>query len=167
MYPRCFVTLCLLAIGAALSGCASSAPSKRAAPVVASQARAPEFDRGATAASIAQQQLGVRYRYGGASPTAGFDCSGLVHYSYRRAGLQVPRTSQAQFDAAQKIALTDARPGDILFFRDQTKLSHVGIYLGQRRFVHAPSSGRAVSVGRLDNPYYREHFVATGRLASQ
>jgi cell wall-associated NlpC family hydrolase len=167
MCSRSTIALCLLSIGPILTGCAASGARKPAPLTAAHQAREPQLDRAAAAASIAQQQLGVRYHYGGANPSAGFDCSGLVFYSYRQAGLHVPRTSQAQYTAAQKIALADARPGDVLFFRDQTKLSHVGIYLGQRRFVHAPSSGRSVSVGRLDSPYYREHFVAVGRLVSQ
>jgi cell wall-associated NlpC family hydrolase len=76
----------------------------------------------------------------------------------------VPRTSQSQFDAARKISLEDAAEGDLLFFRDQEKLSHVGIYLGDGRFVHAPSSGKSVSVASLDETYYRQYLVAVGRL---
>ena len=113
---------------------------------------------------IAQQQIGVNYRYGGMNPTTGFDCSGLVFYSYTQAGVSVPRTSREQFSAARKISLADAQPGDVVFFQDQEKLSHVGIYLGQRRFIHAPSSGRTVSVANIDAPYYQEHLVAVGRL---
>jgi len=125
------------------------------------------MDRGQRAALIAQQQLGISYRYGGTTPSAGFDCSGLVHYSYAQAGLSVPRTSREQFRAARKIALADAQPGDVVFFQDQEKLSHVGIYLGQRQFIHAPSSGRTVSVAHIDSPYYQEHLVAVGRLTSR
>jgi cell wall-associated NlpC family hydrolase len=113
---------------------------------------------------IAERQLGVRYRYGGTSPSSGFDCSGLVHYSFSQAGVTVPRTSREQFRTARKIALNDARPGDIVFFQDQEKLSHVGIYLGGDRFVHAPSSGKTVSIARIDTPYYQQHLVAVGRL---
>ena len=136
-------------------------PSPRPA-VVTRQPSAPIET--ALAASIAQQQIGVRYRFGGTTPSTGFDCSGLVHYSYSQAGLPVPRTSRDQFRAARKIALDEAQPGDIVFFQDQEKLSHVGIYLGNRRFVHAPSSGKTVSVARIDTPYYQEHLVAVGRL---
>ena len=106
----------------------------------------------------------MSYRYGGMSPATGFDCSGLVYYSYAEAGVPVPRTSTDQFRAARKISLADAQPGDVVFFQDQEKLSHVGIYLGQRRFIHAPSSGRTVSVANIDSPYYQEHLVAVGRL---
>ena len=108
--------------------------------------------------------VGVPYRYGGAHPDDGFDCSGLVYYSYSSNGQVVPRTSQAQFDAARKIPLAQAAEGDLLFFQDQEKLSHVGIYLGDGQFVHAPSSGDSVRVASVDAPYYQRHLVAVGRL---
>jgi len=127
---------------------------------------APQIDSGTHAALIAQRQVGISYRYGGTSPSAGFDCSGLVYYSFSQAGISVPRTSRDQFRVARKISLKDARPGDIVFFQDQEKLSHVGIYLGERRFVHAPSSGKSVSIAHIDSPYYQEHLVAVGRLAA-
>jgi cell wall-associated NlpC family hydrolase len=154
--------MCLLSLCAMLPGCATRVPGVAATPPE-SHAIA-RLERGERAASIARQQIGVPYRYGGTSPSAGFDCSGLVHYSYAQAGLSVPRTSQEQFKAARKIALSDARPGDVVFFTDQQKLSHVGIYLGEHRFVHAPATGRTVSVARIDTPYYQEHLVAVGRL---
>jgi cell wall-associated NlpC family hydrolase len=108
--------------------------------------------------------VGVPYRYGGDDPDEGFDCSGLVYYAYTSSGHGVPRTSQDQFDAARKITLADAAEGDLVFFRDQEKLSHVGIYLGDGRFVHAPSSGGSVRVADLESPYYQRHLVAVGRL---
>jgi cell wall-associated NlpC family hydrolase len=108
--------------------------------------------------------VGVRYRYGGASPDEGFDCSGLVYYAYTSNGQAVPRTSQAQFDAASQISLAEATPGDLLFFRDQEKLSHVGIYLGDGEFVHAPSTGDSVRVASIEASYYRQNLVAVGRL---
>ncbi|MNC98737.1 Murein DD-endopeptidase MepH precursor [compost metagenome] len=64
----------------------------------------------------------------------------------------------------RKISVGDADPGDLMFFQDQTKLSHVGIYLGDGRFVHAPASGQNVAVSSLDTPYYQAHLVAVGRL---
>ena len=115
-------------------------------------------------AELALSMVGVQYRYGGADPREGFDCSGLVYYTYTSKGLSVPRTSQAQFSAARTISLAQAAEGDLLFFRDQKKLSHVGIYLGDGRFVHAPSSGDAVRVASIDAPYYQRHLIAVGRL---
>ena len=76
----------------------------------------------------------------------------------------MPRTSRELFRAARKISIGEADPGDLMFFQDQTKLSHVGIYLGDGRFVHAPANGQNVAVGSLDSHYYREHLVAVGRL---
>jgi len=108
--------------------------------------------------------VGVKYRYGGSDPSAGFDCSGLVYYTFSSNGHPVPRTSREQFAAARKIPLADAVEGDLVFFRDQEKLSHVGIYLGDGQFVHAPSSGGTVSVANLDAPYYQRHLVGVGRL---
>lgn len=156
----------LLAVTVILSGCAQAPARPTAAATRPPHALIPQGDRGERAAWIAREQVGVSYQYGGMSPTTGFDCSGLVHYSYAQAGVTVPRTSRDQFRASQKISLADARPGDILFFQDEEKLSHVGIYLGQRRFVHAPSSGRTVSVADIDSPYYQTHLVAVGRLTS-
>jgi cell wall-associated NlpC family hydrolase len=115
-------------------------------------------------AELALSMVGVPYRYGGADPGHGFDCSGLVYYTYSSHGQAVPRTSQAQFEAALEIPLDEASAGDLLFFQDEVKLSHVGIYLGDRRFVHAPSSGDEVSVASVDAPWYRRHLVAVGRL---
>ena len=158
-------SLCLICNFAVLGACASSGSTTYVIPDRAHNVpAAPRLDRGEHAALIAQQQIGVRYRYGGTTPGSGFDCSGLVYYSFLQAGLNVPRTSSEQFRAARKIALKDAQPGDIVFFQDQAKLSHVGIYLGGSRFVHAPSSGKTVSIAQIDSPYYQEHLVAVGRL---
>jgi cell wall-associated NlpC family hydrolase len=116
------------------------------------------------AAQTATAMIGTPYRYGGSSPKAGFDCSGLVQYSYLQAGMRAPRTSRAQFDAARPISLAEAEPGDLLFFRYDRKISHVAIYLGDDRFVHAPSRGKQVSVASLKDPHYQQHFLQAGRL---
>ena len=71
---------------------------------------------------------------------------------------------EAQFAAARPVTLAEAAEGDLLFFRDQEKLSHVGIYLGDGEFVHAPSSGDTVRVARIDSAYYQTHLIAVGRL---
>ena len=100
--------------------------------------------------------VGKPYKYGGASP-AGFDCSGLVHYSYRQAGLSVPRSTAEQRRLSQRIKQAELKPGDLLFFDERGKKhSHVGIYVGDGRFVHAPSSGKSVRNDTLDNPYWRK-----------
>lgn len=118
------------------------------------------------AAAIAKQLLGVPYRYGGASPK-GFDCSGLVYYAYGQAGAAVPRTTAALYRTAVPIDPRKARPGDLLFFQIGGRISHVGIYAGEGRFIHAPSSGKKVVSGRLDSPYWRDHLIAAGRLSAR
>ena len=112
----------------------------------------------------ARQQIGVPYRYGGSTPK-GFDCSGLVHYAYQRAGIKVPRTTGGLMRMAHRVPLSQLRPGDVLFFRiAPPKISHVGLYIGGSRFVHAPSSGKKVSYASLKNEYWKHHLVSAGRL---
>jgi cell wall-associated NlpC family hydrolase len=156
----------LAAIAAATAGCAGArvAPVAEAPRRMTVEPRIADAAVGGAIADVAMGMVGTRYRYGGTDPLEGFDCSGLVYYAYEQAGYRVPRASQELFRAARKISLGDADPGDLMFFQDQTKLSHVGIYLGDGLFVHAPASGRNVAVGSLESPYYQEHLVAVGRL---
>ena len=157
-------TLAVFAALLALAGCASSSSISRSTARETRTASVRVDTPGHYVARLARNMVGVPYRYGGSDPASGFDCSGLVYYSYSEAGVSVPRSSQDLFSAVTKIALDDAEPGDLIFFQDQEKLSHVGIYLGNRTFVHAPSSGKHVSVASVDTPYYQRHLVAVGRL---
>jgi murein DD-endopeptidase len=152
------------AIAAATAGCAGSRVASEAPRRMTVEPRTADAAVGGAIAEVAMGMVGTRYRYGGTDPLEGFDCSGLVYYAYEQAGYRVPRTSQELFRAARKISIGDADPGDLMFFQDQTKLSHVGIYLGDGRFVHAPASGQNVAVGSLESAYYQEHLVAVGRL---
>ena len=151
---RAFRVFALAITMLAMVGCASSPPEKAAGRPVAA---------GEHAASIALDQVGVPYRYGGNSP-GGFDCSGLVQYSYSSAGYPVPRTTGQLWSAAKTIERRDMRAGDLLFFSIEGKMSHVGLYLGEQRFVHAPQSGRTVSVASLESPFYKNAFIRAGRL---
>src|SRR5439155_3640694 len=99
----------------------------------------------ATAASIAARYLGVPYVWGGASP-GGFDCSGLVMYVYAQLGVSLPHYTVAQWSATVPISSSDLQPGDLVFF---SGLSHVGIYIGGGRFIHAPHTGTVVQVASL------------------
>lgn len=126
------------------------------------QRTASDSPPGERAAAIAVTQIGVPYRYGG-SDTRGFDCSGLVHYAYRRSGMTIPRTTADLWRHATPVPRAELRTGDILFFDIDGKVSHVGLYLGDGRFVHAPSSGKAVAVANLGSGYYRRAFVRGGR----
>jgi cell wall-associated NlpC family hydrolase len=108
--------------------------------------------------------IGKPYRYAGSTP-AGFDCSGLVQYSYGKAGVRVPRDTEELLKLSFEVDIHGLRRGDLLFFdEDGKKRSHVAIYLGSRRFVHAPSHGGKVRTDSLDAAYCRRHFVEARRL---
>jgi murein DD-endopeptidase len=145
----------VLALGLALAAC-SSAPVARV-----------DGDRVAAerAASHAVKMLGKPYRYGGMSPAGGFDCSGLVQFSFRQAGVAVPRSTKLQLRASAPVRGAQLRRGDLLFFdQDGKKKSHVAIYVGDGRFVHAPSSGKQVRADRLDSPYWKKHLAEVRRI---
>lgn len=143
------------AIVLALAGCASAPP----APVSSGH------DGASRAASHAAKMVGKPYRYGGASPSTGFDCSGLVHFSYRQAGIKVPRSTDDLLRASSAVRGSNLRRGDLLFFdQEGKKKSHVGIYLGDGRFVHAPSSGKRVRTDTLDSKYWKKHLAEVRRL---
>nr|WP_144900238.1 C40 family peptidase [Luteimonas cucumeris] len=110
--------------------------------------------------------VGTPYRYGGNTPQGGFDCSGLVNYVYRdMLDLKLPRSSSelAQVQGP-KIAPERLAAADLVFFGNRGNVSHVGIYVGEGRFVHAPSSGGTVRLDQLDGPYWREHYSGARRV---
>jgi cell wall-associated NlpC family hydrolase len=146
----------LLIIGAlAFAGCASPPQSASTGSTKGSLTD--------EAASHAVKMVGKPYKYGGASP-AGFDCSGLVLYSYKQAGARLPHSTEQQRSTARPVKLAELRKGDLLFFNQQgKKFGHVAIYVGDGRFVHAPSSGKSVRADRLDNPYWKKHFSEARR----
>ena len=151
--------LAVLLLAAALAGCAS----EPAYPVRQPPTQADNSLSHHPGARIAATQLGAPYRYGGASPR-GFDCSGLVYYSYRKAGIRVPRTTRAQLRNAHRVPPDKLQPGDLVFFRlGRGPVSHVGIYAGNNRFIHAPSSGKRVSSTTMNDPYWQARFIAAGR----
>jgi len=124
----------------------------------------PNRNVGTMALDIARSMLGVAYRYGGTDPR-GFDCSGLVQYSYAKAGLKLPRTAQDIFRTSQLVNPGDLQAGDLVFFTiSSKKIAHVGIYAGNKRFIHAPSSGKGVSYASLKTPYWKNRLVAVGRF---
>jgi len=116
---------------------------------------------GERAATIAVKAVGVPYRWGGSSPTSGFDCSGLVYWAYGRLGVELPHSSYALYGEGRSVARSRMKPGDVLFF---SGLGHVGLYLGRGRMVHAPHSGRTVEVVTLDRSHYGERLVGVRRL---
>jgi cell wall-associated NlpC family hydrolase len=154
-----FLLAVLAAIAVGLTGCSSvpRAPDTRTGiPVSADPVRA-------QVVFTAMQMVGVPYQWGGSTPE-GFDCSGLVQFAYSNAGLRLPRTAAEQMEAAKPLTLENAEAGDLLFFRDGRRTSHVAIYLGQGRFVHAPSTGGQVSLDSFGNAYWRMRFTRAGRV---
>jgi cell wall-associated NlpC family hydrolase len=116
---------------------------------------------GARAAAIALRAVGVPYRWGGASPAGGFDCSGLVYWAYGRLGIELPHSSYALHEMGRSVARSKMKPGDLLFF---SGLGHVGIYIGHGRMVHAPHSGSRVQVVDLRHSSYGGRLVGIRRI---
>jgi cell wall-associated NlpC family hydrolase len=141
--------LCALAFTAPAAGA-----HKRAEPVQA--------ERGEKIARFAKKFVGVRYVYGGSSPRSGFDCSGLVAYVYQHFGVTLPHYTVSQFGRGKRVGRWALHPGDLVFFNG---LSHVGIYVGHGRFVHAPHSGTRVRVASLGEGWYRSRFDGARRIA--
>jgi murein DD-endopeptidase len=136
------------------------APAAEAIPLPST-----EPDYAAQAAEIALSMLGRPYKRGGNSPR-GFDCSGLVQFSYNKLGLSVPRDTRGLLGASSVVEPSEMRVGDLLFFHVEGKRnSHVAIYLGAERFVHAPSSGGEVRIESLALPYWAKHFASARRIA--
>ena len=110
--------------------------------------------------------IGTPYRYGGSSPEKGFDCSGLIHYVFRgAAGVKLPRTA-AQMSKMQVPAVTqeELAAGDLVFFDITRQASHAGIYVGEGRFVHAPSKGGYVRMDDLSSDYWKRHYSGAKRV---
>jgi cell wall-associated NlpC family hydrolase len=113
----------------------------------------------------AQKQQGKMYRWGGTSPVTGFDCSGLTQYAFRNgAQVAIPRTAAQQYEAAIKVSREQSQKGDLVFFNTSGKrVSHVGIYLGNNRFVHAPRTGKAITTSELAG-YWGRKLIGFGRI---
>lgn len=115
----------------------------------------------------AMDLLGIRYRRGGSSPEAGFDCSGFVSHVFReRLGLILPRSSREMSKSGEAVSREELQPGDLVFFNTMRKtFSHVGIYLGDNQFVHAPRSGGHVRVEDLQGSYWKKRFNGARRIS--
>jgi cell wall-associated NlpC family hydrolase len=117
---------------------------------------------GQRAAALAVREVGVPYRWGGTSPTGGFDCSGLIYWAYGRLGVAVPHSSYALYAVGRRVARSRMRPGDLLFF---SGLGHVGIYIGRGRMVHSPHTGTRVQVVSLRRSSYGRGLEGVRRIA--
>jgi cell wall-associated NlpC family hydrolase len=145
-----------------LAACAS-APRRPEPPLLPGTPRA---DAANAVLFRAIALVGTPYHWGGNTPQSGFDCSGLVDYVYRdAAGVALPRSSADISELGQrKLAIDSLQSGDLVFFADRRRVSHVGIYVGKRRFVHAPNSGGTVRLDSLDGAWWSEHFVFGKRV---
>lgn len=116
--------------------------------------------------SFALGLIGVDYKYGGTKPETGLDCSGLVRYVFQQVtGIQLPRTAKEMSRVGDKVTLEELKPGDLVFFNTrQFAFSHVGIYLGDNRFIHAPSRGREVEIAMIDKSFWQRRFNGARRL---
>jgi cell wall-associated NlpC family hydrolase len=153
----------LLIVAGWLGGCAAPPPFQREEPLAAPPALLPDAT-GVAIARAAQSLVGSPYRYGGAGPDA-FDCSGLVSYVHRQLGYATPRTAAQQYVQARPVPRAELQPGDLVFFRlTGGTVSHVGVYMGNGRFVHAPQSGERVREAGLDEEFFRERYAGAGRL---
>jgi cell wall-associated NlpC family hydrolase len=157
--------LVLIALLAVLAACA--APRQRPLP----RFTAPSRHHGAiTSNDILFRAIGLvgtPYHYGGNTPQSGFDCSGLVGYVFRDvAGIVLPRTAQEISEIpAPEVNRNQLESGDLLFFTPSGRhVSHVGIYVGKGRFVHAPNEGGTVRLDRLDDHYWSEHYTGAKRI---
>lgn len=114
----------------------------------------------------AMDLLGIRYRRGGSSPEIGFDCSGFVSHVFREGlGLMLPRSSKEMSKSGQEINRDELRPGDLVFFNTMRHaFSHVGIYLGDNQFVHAPRTGGRVRIEDLRQSYWMKRFNGARRI---
>lgn len=153
--------LVCFAFAAVLSACAST-PSGPPAPPPAS----PPHTERSEALLQALLALGIEYQSGGRSPALGFDCSGLVAHVFLQAyGLRLPHSARSQSAAGRPVSLAELEAGDLVFYDTQGRpYSHVGIYVGDGRFVHSPKSGARVRVERLDSAYWRGRFNGARRV---
>lgn len=115
--------------------------------------------------TVANRMLGVPVVWGGASPAQGFDCSGLVQYVFRQAGINLPRTADLQFEVGKTVAKSELQPGDLVYFTTyEPGASHVGIYTGSSKFIHTSSSQGVVAFGDLNDPYFAARYYGAKRV---
>jgi cell wall-associated NlpC family hydrolase len=117
--------------------------------------------RGERVAALARDYLGIPYRWGGSSPSTGFDCSGFVMFLYARVGVSLPHNAAMQYRYGRAVPRSQLRPGDVVFFNG---LGHNGVYIGGGRFIHSPRTGDVVKISSLSESWYSSRWVGARRL---
>jgi cell wall-associated NlpC family hydrolase len=114
----------------------------------------------------ALNMIGVRYRWGGNTPDSGLDCSGFVRYVFQDTlGMALPRRADEMSRVGEKVRVSDLKPGDLVFFNTMRRtFSHVGIYIGDNKFVHSPSTGSTIRVDDMDSGYWEKRFTGARRV---
>ncbi len=116
-----------------------------------------------TLEALAKGQMGRDYVYGGTTP-AGFDCSGFTSWAFRKAGVTIPRTSGEQYQSGRQVEASALRAGDLVFFNQQGRIGHVGIYLSGGRFIHSSRGSGQVGVDSLSAPYWNKNYAGGRRV---
>jgi cell wall-associated NlpC family hydrolase len=154
------LTICIVVL---FSGCSNVPnPISKTEPYTIGEEVAPSQARKIVVQEAATQ-LGKPYKISGNSPREGFDCSGLVFYTYLKAGKLLPRRAEDQYLSAHKVH--EVKPGDLVFFTTSSKgkhIDHVGIYLGKQQFIHAPGRGKGVATANITESYWQEHYRGAG-----
>jgi len=158
-----YAALCLLAL---LVSCGSPAPQRSPAASRVSQYAPPSREQAREVVMYALGLMDIDYRFGGKNPESGLDCSGMVRYIYRNAlGVDLPPSAAGIAQIGREIEAARLAPGDLVFFNTTGKpFSHVGIYLGNDRFIHAPSSNGKIKVSSLKTTYYAKRLEAARTL---
>src|SRR6185369_1199330 len=139
-------------------------PSRKPVDSTPSRKSAAPSDMGGIAARTAERFVGIPYRWGGDNVVEGMDCSGFVRAVYNLCGISIPRTSAEQFRTGESISRDDLKDGDLVFFGSSAdKINHVGIYVGNGRFVHAPRRGDEIKASALDDNYFSGRFIGARR----
>ena len=113
----------------------------------------------------AMSLIGLSYRFGGNSPTQGLDCSGFMPYIFKRSmGITLPRTSAEMATVGQQVDRANLKPGDMVFFGSGGRVSHVGMYIGNDRFIHAPRTGRDIEITSMNGTYWKNRYITARRV---
>ena len=148
-------------------GGASEFKGAQGAPEAQGAADPGNSSKGQQLVDEAKKYLGTKYVYGGEKP-GGFDCSGLIQYVAKQLGINVPRVASDQAGAGREVGKGELQPGDLVYFKgttgDPNKVSHIGMFVGDGKFIHAPKTGDVVKISNLNDSYYQEHWGGARRI---